>query len=114
MEGNHQDGDLVYLYHYVGPEFLYYAPAYHLQDLPYIMGETNTTRAKNYDEELSALPRGQRIWFVFSFVVQTKIRKGERQDERQYILNYLKENGTLLTEFYSTNDLSSAHLFILK
>jgi hypothetical protein len=114
MEKNKQDGDLVYLYHFVGPEFLYYAPAYHLDKLSTVMGQNNTSNAKKYQAELSALPRGQRIWFVFSFVVQTKVRKGERQDEREYILNYLKENGILLDEFYSTNDVSSAHLFVLK
>ncbi len=114
MEENHLDGDLVYLYHYVGPEYIYYAPAYNLENLTYIMGQNNSARAKNYQEELSSLPHGKRIWFVFSFVIQTKVRKGEKQDEREYILNYLKENGTMLNEFYSTNNLSSAHLFILK
>jgi hypothetical protein len=114
LEGNKQEGDLVYLYHFVGPEYLYYAPAYHLEDLPYVLGQNNTSNANKYQTELSSLPRGQRIWFIFSFVVQTKVRKGERQDEREYILNYLKENGTLLDEFYSTNNVSSAHLFILK
>lgn len=114
IEKNKQEGDLVYLYHLVGPQYLYYAPAYHLENLPHIMGQDNTGNAKNYQTELSALPRRQRIWFVFSFVVQTKVRKGEKRDEREYILDYLKENGTLLDEFYSTNNVSSAHLFVLK
>jgi len=114
MEENHQDGDLVYLYHFVGSEFIYYAPSYHLDELSYVMGQNNTTNAKKYQTEISSLPRGQRIWFVFSYVVKTKVRKGERQNEREYILNYLEENGVRLEEFYSINNLSSAHLFILK
>lgn len=114
METNHQDNDNVYLYHFVGPAYLYYAPAYHLENLPYIMGQNHSARAKRYQDEISTLPRGRRIWFVFSFVIQARVRKGERQNEREYILNYLKENGELLTEFYSTNQVSSAHLFILR
>lgn len=114
MEANHQSDDIVYLYHFVGPEYIYYAPEYNLESLPYVMGRNNSDRAKKYNDELSSLPRGRRIWFVFSFVVQAKVRKGERQDEREYILNYLEENGTLLNEFYSTRNVSSAHLFILK
>jgi hypothetical protein len=114
MEKNKQSGDLVYLYHLVGPEYLYYAPTYHLDDLQSVNGQNHTDNAKKYQTELSALPRAQRIWFVFSFVIQTKVRKGEKQDEREYILNYLNENGTLLDEFYSTNNVSSAHLFVLK
>jgi hypothetical protein len=114
MEANHRDGDLVYLYHLVSPEYIYYAPAFNLEQLPYIMGQNNAARARKYEEELSTLPRGQRIWFVFSFVIEARVRKGEKQNEREYILNYLSENGTLLDEFYSRNNVSSAHLFILK
>lgn len=114
MEKKHREEDFVYLYHFVGPEYLYYAPSYHLEHLPHIMGQNHSARAKRYEDEIAALPRGQRVWFVFSFVIQARVRKGERQNEREYILNYLKENGTLLTEFYSTNNVSSAHLFILE
>ncbi len=114
LKENHQDGDLVYLYHFVGPEYEYYAPTYNLEKLSYVTGQNNSGNAKKYQTELSSLPRGQRIWFIFSFVIEAKVRKGERRDERKYMLNYLKENGTLLEEFYSVNNLSSAHLFILK
>src|SRR6266487_1320304 len=114
LEENHQDGDLIYLYHFVGPEYVYYAPAYNLEKLSYVTGQNNSGNARKYQTELSSLPRGQRIWFIFSFVIETKVRKGIRQDEREYMLNYLKENGTLLNEFYATNKVSSAHLFILK
>ncbi|HLO16934.1 MAG TPA: glycosyltransferase family 39 protein [Anaerolineales bacterium] len=114
VEDNKQDDDLVYLYHYIEQPYTYYAPAYHLENLPIVVGQDNSQNAKKYQEELSALPRGQRIWFVFSFVHETRVRKGDKQDERDYILNYLTENGTLLKEFYSANDASSAHLFILR
>jgi hypothetical protein len=114
MQENKQDDDLVYLYHLVGPEYIYYAPAYNLEHLSYVRGQNYSRNAKKYREELSSLPRGQRIWFIFSFVIEGKVRKGERQDEREYMLNYLKENGTLLDEFYATNNTSSAHLFILE
>gem|GEM_PF-1960730 len=114
MQENKQDNDLVYLYHFVGPEYSYYAPAYDVENLRYVRGQNYARNAKKYRAELSTLPRGQRIWFVFSFVIEGKVRKGERQDEREYMLNYLKENGTLLKEFYATNNASSVHLFILE
>ncbi|HSB03301.1 MAG TPA: hypothetical protein VLE49_21810, partial [Anaerolineales bacterium] len=114
VENNKQDGDIVYLYHSVEPRYAYYAPSYDLEDLPYIAGQNNTRNAKKYQVELSALPRERRIWFIFSFVVGARAGKGEKVNEREYILNYLKENGALVNEFYARNNASSVHLFILK
>jgi hypothetical protein len=114
VEANKQKGDLVYVYHYIEQPYGYYAPAYHLEGLPVVVGQNNSADAKKYQEELSALPRGQRIWFLFSFVHEARIRKGVKRDERVYILNYLRDNGTLLDEFYARNNASSVHLFILK
>ena len=114
MEKRAQKDDTVYLYHYTTLSFLYYAPTYHLEDLPVVKGEDNFKNALKYQKEISSLPHGHRIWFVFTFVGETRISQDAKQDEREYILNYLHENGTLLEEYYSTNDVSSAHLFILK
>jgi len=114
VEGNKQDDDLIYLYHYIEQQYAYYAPAYDLENVPVVIGLNNSTDAKKYQEELSSLPRGQRIWFVFSFVHEARVRKGVKRDEREYILKYLNENGLLLDEFYSRNNTSSAHLFILE
>jgi len=87
---------------------------YHLENLSVIEGEDNFKNAKGYQKEISSVPKGQRIWFVFTFVGETKIDKNAKQDERDYILNYLHENGMLVEEYFSTNDVSSAHLFILR
>jgi hypothetical protein len=114
VRDNKQDGDLSYLYHYIIEPYEYYAATYGLENLPSVPGQDNSSEAKKYWEELSSLPRGERIWFVFSFVHEGKMRKGVKQDERELILKYLRENGTLVDEFYSTSHVSSAHLFILK
>ena len=114
VEDNKQDGDVIYLYHYIQQPYSYYASRYDLENLPAVIGQNNSRSAKKYQTELSSLPHGQRIWFLFSSVNKTRVRKGENQDEREYILGYLKENGTLLNEFYSLNNASSVHLFILK
>lgn len=106
--------DLIYLYHYVEPQYAYYAPLYNLENVSFIVGQNNSENGKKYLEELASLPPGERIWFVFSFVHETKIRKGEKRNEREYILKYLTENGTLLEEFHSRNNVSSVHLFTLK
>jgi hypothetical protein len=109
-----QDDDLVYVYHYIEQPYDFYAATYHLDGLPFVVGQNNSGDATKYQEELSSLPRGQRIWFLFSFVHETRVRKGVKRDERKYMLNYLQDNGTLLEEFYSRNNASSAHLFVLK
>lgn len=114
LENNKQDDDLVYLYHGVEPRYIYYAPLYDLENLSYITGQNNIGNAKNYHVELASLPRGRRIWFIFSYVTEARVRKGEKRNERAYILNYLKDNGTLVSELYSRNNASSVHLFILK
>ena len=114
LEENKQADDLVYLYHYVEPQYVYYAPFYHLDDLSFVVGQNNSADGKKYQEELAALPRDQRIWFIFSFVHEARIRKGVKRDEREYILKYLMEKGTLVDEVYSRNNVSSAHLIILK
>lgn len=114
IEANRQDGDLVYVYHHVQQPYAYYAPAYHLNTLPVVIGQNNSADAKKYQEELSSLPRGQRVWFLFSFVHNARVRKGVKRDERVYILNYLRDHGTLLDEFYARNNASSVHLFVLK
>ncbi len=114
IEKGKQSGDLVYLYHYLEQPYTYYAPSYHLEGLSFRVGENNAGNARKYQVELSSLPKGRRIWFLFSFVTNARVDKGEKQNEREYILNYLRENGTILDEFYSSNNASSAHLFIFK
>lgn len=114
MRDHAEKGDLAYLYHYAASGYAYYAPSYELGSIKTVRGKNHSQRAKRYDEELAALPRGQRIWFVFSFVYKTKVGKDNKMDERDYILSYLRENGTLVEESYSTNQASSTHLFILK
>ncbi len=114
MQENMQQNDMAYLYHYAGGTYTYYAPSYNLENLKVVHGQNYSKNAKRYQNELSSLPRGRRIWFVFSFVGQAKVSKSEKQDEREYILNYLEQNGILINEFYSTNHASSAHLIILE
>jgi hypothetical protein len=114
MEANKQDGDLVYVYHYIEQPYAHYAPHYDLEALPVVVGQNNSADAKQYQQELSALPRGQRIWFLFSFVHEARIRKGVKRDERVYILNYLRDHGTLLDEFYARHNASSVHLFVMR
>jgi hypothetical protein len=114
VQENRQGSDMAYLYHYVNGQFQYYASQYDLEDMTTVSGQNYSRNAKKYQDELSSLPRGQRIWFIFSFVGEARVNKNDKQSERDYILNYLKEQGMLLDEFYSTNDASSAHLFLLK
>lgn len=112
LREKHQAGDIIYLYHATVAQFKYYAPSYELDSLVTIQGGAYPRNARKYSQELDSLPQGQRIWFLFSFVGETRLNKDEKQDEREYILHYLAEHGTLLHEMYSTNKASSAHLFL--
>jgi hypothetical protein len=111
---NSQSSDTLYLYHYASYQFSYYAPQYGFEGLNIVYGQDYSRNARKYQDELSSLPRGQRIWFLFTYVGDAIIKKNEKQNEREYIINYLSNNGSLVQEFYSTNDVSSAHLYILK
>lgn len=114
MKDHTARGDLVYLYHYTGGTYIYYAPSYNLENLEVINGQNFSRNASRYQDELLSLPRGKRIWFVFSFVGQANVSKEVDQNEREYMLNFLQQHGALMEEFYSRNNASSAHLFILK
>jgi hypothetical protein len=114
VDANKRDTDLIYVYHYIEQPYAYYAAAHDLAGLQVIVGQNHSGDALKYREDLSSLPRGQRIWFLFSFVHDARVRQGVKRDERKYILNYLQETGTLLEEIYSRNNASSAHLFVLK
>lgn len=114
MNEHAQGDDTIYLYHNTIPQYGYYAAQYDLENLPTVHGQNFSRNGKRYLEELSSLPRGQRIWFVFTFIDEVRITKKDQRNEREYILQYLNENGTLLTESYSRNDASSAHLYVLK
>lgn len=114
VQTNRQASDMAYLYHYVNGQFQYYAPQYDLEDMTTVNGQNRSRNAKKYQDDLASLPHGQRIWFIFSFVGETRVNKNDKQSERDYILNYLREHAMLLDEFHSTNDASSAHLFLTK
>jgi hypothetical protein len=112
MQENARSDDLIYLYHHASQKFIYYAPDYNLEKLSRIDGDDRSRNAAKYQHDLSLLPRGQRIWFVFSSVSDTKV-ENTKQDERTYILEYLNEHGTILKDYFATNDASSAHLYML-
>ena len=114
VQENAESEDSIYQYHRMGRLLPYYAADYGLQDLTVHPGGKHSDKAILYDSEIDNLPRDQRIWFVFTFVGETRINKQTKQNEREYILNILHGSGTLLTEYYGANDSTSAHLFILE
>jgi hypothetical protein len=114
MSENASSGDTVYLYHHADRQFEYYAPQYALERLNTVYGQDHSRNGREYLDELSSLPRGQRIWFLFTSDREVLVRKNDKRSEREYILSYLNDNGSLLNEFYSENNASSAHLYHLK
>ncbi|HJS18193.1 MAG TPA: hypothetical protein VJ785_05570, partial [Anaerolineales bacterium] len=95
LDDTWKDGDIVFVTHGAVPAFEYYAPAYGLAGIPYL-----TSRRQDYQqperilEQLDSLQGNQRAWILMSHVYE----KGDF-NERDFILEYLKQNGTRRREF---------------
>ncbi len=85
LKENFREGDLIYVYYYAEPAFLFYLPKYHLEDSAYFLGSENQDNPADYLQEIESLDG--RVWFLFSHVYEdTSI------NEREFILHYLDKN----------------------
>lgn len=93
---NRSLSDLVYVYHSSDPAFNYYAPLYGLDEGQVMIGfETaNKRRAlQRFNEDVQALRGNERVWFIFSDIVDCGGCEGGMQ---QFYVDYLNGFGTLL------------------
>jgi hypothetical protein len=103
-----QPGDMVYVYYTATPGFIYYAPFYNFSDLKsqrIMMGVYRQNESKGFArffEDFELLKGKDRVWFIFSEIVECGTCEG---DKRLYFENYLNGYGKMLD---SVKDLDSA------
>lgn len=95
LQSGWKDGDALYVTNGAVPAFEYYAPMYGLQDISY-----HSNPRQDYDdpqkiaEQLDTLLGQKRVWVLMSHVYE---RDGF--NERDFILEYLRQHGTRKREF---------------
>jgi hypothetical protein len=111
IEGNKEPGDVIYLHYRAVPTFTYYAPFYHLDSENIITGVDRQDPKKaisRFFEDVKSLRGNDRVWFVMSEITECGDCEG---DARQFFINYLDENGSMLDSMVSVN--SAAYLYDL-
>ena len=86
LSENYREGDLVYLYYFSEPAYLFYAPKYGLDEIPYILGENRQGTPDLYKSDIDALNIHGRAWFLFTHVYEVA-----EINEEYYITDYLKQ-----------------------
>ncbi len=94
-----QPDDTVYVFHGSAPAFDYYAPFYGLTSGNIVVGY-DTTRKKlaleSFYADLSGLEGRERVWFIFSDIVDCGGCSGDMQ---AYYVEYIDRHGRMLDEF---------------
>jgi len=112
VANNRKMEDVIYVYHSSDPAFRYYAPFYGLAEGNVIIG-FETTRKKlalrRFYEDVDALQGYDRVWFIFSDIVDCGGCEGGMQ---QYYVDYLDGFGTLLDSSYASG--ANAYLYAMK
>jgi hypothetical protein len=90
-----KDGDTLYVSNGALPAFRFYAPFYGLETITYDFGKREDYKnPENILNQLDLLKEQPRVWILFSHVYER-----EEFNERDYVLNYLNENGEKKREF---------------
>jgi hypothetical protein len=90
-----KDGDVLYVSYGALPAFRFYAPFYELETVSYKFGEREDYQdPQNILNQLDSLRGSPRVWILLSHVHE----EGDF-NERDFILNYLNENGEKRREF---------------
>lgn len=97
-----QANDVIYVYYGSVTTFQYYAPIYKLES-PYIIlapdAPTKKKGLQNFFSDVEGLAGKERVWFIFSDIVDCDGCEG---DPRLYFVNELNQYGTLLDKVEST------------
>jgi hypothetical protein len=87
--------DVIYVSNGAVPAFEYYAPMYELSDAVYISNERDGYKDPNKIlKQLETLKGHRRVWILLSHVYEK-----DDFNEKDFILDYLRQNGTRKREF---------------
>jgi hypothetical protein len=106
---NRSESDLVYVYHSSDPAFNYYAPLYGLDKGKVMIGfETARKRLalQGFYEDVEVLRGNERVWFIFSDIVDCGGCEGGMQ---QFYVDYLAGFGTMLDSSHASG--ANAYLY---
>jgi hypothetical protein len=108
---NRQADDLVYVYYGSAPAFHYYATFYGLDRANVTIGfETSNRRLalRRFYEDVDSLAGKNRVWYVFSDIVDCGGCEGSMQ---QYFVDYLNGYGNLLDTTHASG--ANAYLYAM-
>jgi hypothetical protein len=106
-----QPNDQFVVYDQAAVTYSYYAQFYGLNNSPTILLGDYRKKPIKYNQVIDALPKDQRVWFVFSNVLYTL----NDESDRTYMFDYLSTIGGHIIDQVGGNDTySSAYLVIIK
>jgi hypothetical protein len=108
LKDNYRSGDLIYLYHFSVPVFEYYAQEFGLDNATLIRGSDHSQGADGYDSEIRALAGENRVWFLFSHLVDD-----EYIGEAESIIQVVGDIGNVRKTFIQPGTAISLYLFDL-
>ena len=95
LRGAWKDGDALYVSHGALPAFRFYASFYGLENVSYEYGEREDyENPPNISSRLDSFKGQPRVWVLLSHVYER-----DNFNEKEFILNYLNENGEKRREF---------------
>ena len=109
---NKQPDDILYVFHRTEPTFRYYAPFYGLDSGNVIIGVADTRKQITlhyYYDDVVSLIGNQRVWFLFSEVVEC-VNCAE-EDTQEFYLEIIDEFGTLIDSYDGSG--ANAYLYDL-
>lgn len=104
---NYHEGDFLYLYYFSEPAYLFYAPKYGLEDVPYVVGENHQDAPELYKRDIDAFDIHGRAWFLFTHVYEVA-----EINEEYYITDYLKQVAQKKRNFRYPGSSVSVYLYI--
>jgi hypothetical protein len=103
VAANRQPDEIVYVYHSSEPAFYYYAPFYGLNNGEIVVG-FDTVRKRvalnGFFDDVEKLKGNDRVWFIFSDIVDCGSCEGDKQ---AFYVDYLNEFGVILDEFHASD-----------
>jgi hypothetical protein len=104
--------EVIYVFHITASTFHYYAPLYDIDSKNVVTG-VNSRQKKvalnNFYNDVEQLQGNDRVWFIFSGIVDCGGCEGDMQ---LFYTDYLDERGTLLDSFHATG--ANAYLYDLE
>jgi hypothetical protein len=111
VEKHKQPGDQFVVYDQAAVTYYYYSPFYGLNNSPTIILGDYRKKPLKYQQVIDALPKNQRIWFIFSNVLYTL----NNESDRTYMFDYLgRLGGHIIDQVGGSDTFSSGYLVIIK